>query len=177
MTVAEQQKFARDILTRLGIPISSARVNFLYAWFASENTKAKYNPLATTWAATGSTFFNCLKKDGSGKCTIGVRNYPTWEMGLDSTVKTLKLDYYTSIIDFLKSGKNVVNENDKDLRKAFDTWGTRYDNFLGKYKSGNYGKVTKSGTNVAGTVLLLAALAYGGYRAYKWHEKQTRKGF
>jgi hypothetical protein len=145
MTTEQQKQFARDILTALGLSYSPKRVNFLYAWFKSEGTKAKYNPLATTWSmkSKGSTFFNCLKRTTDGTCKIGVQNYPSYVVGLEATVKTLKQDFYTPIREYLKKDTSIIYTKDADLKKAFDTWGTKYTNFLSNY-GGSYKATVKN---------------------------------
>lgn len=175
MTTDEQKKFAKDLLTLLGLTYSANRANFFYAWFKSEGTKAKYNPLATTWdmRSEGSTFFNCLKKDAKGSCVLGVQNYPTYAIGLNATIKTLRQKEYAPIRDFLSKGGNALNPNDPDLKKAFDTWGTTYSLFVKTYTDGNYGKaITRRGLFERPMFWLGTALIVAGSLSHK-----ARKGF
>lgn len=176
MTTEQQRQFARDILKGLGIEFSVPRVNFLYAWFSAESTKAKNNPLATTWDMRnyGATFFNCLKKDAAGKCIFGVQNYPTYEIGLNATLKTLKQDFYKPIVAHLKKGSNTVYSGNLAMKAAFDKWGTTYKLFLTRFENGKYGKV-KSGTGRGGAMPWLLAAAAGLLAAGAG--KRKRQGF
>lgn len=155
-------KFAADILAALGMAATANRLNFMRAWIASENTKAKYNPLATTWnyINRGATFFNCLKKDAAGACTIGVQNYPDYATGLEATVKTLNLPYYDSIRAHLANDTNKISPNDQALKKAFDTWGTTYNLFSKVYPQYG-GKVTTAGAGI-GSYILRGGLILAG---------------
>lgn len=162
MTVENQKRFADSILKAFGLAHTANRVNFLYAWFAAEGTKALYNPLATTWnlKSKGSTFFNCLARNPDGSCKVGVQNYPTYAVGLEGTVKTLKQDFYKPIIEYLQKGSNVIYKQDQEMKKAFDTWGTKYDNFLAKYGS-KYKAVVKSGTGETNILKWLLPIGIG----------------
>lgn len=173
-----KELFATALIRGLGLGVTQARLNILFAWFEAENTKAQNNPLATTWVKNGSTFFNCLKKDSNGTCKVGVQNFPSESVGVKATIDTLKLNYYKPIIEALKEGQKSFDYNNEDLRKSFSTWGTGYNNFLGRFV--NYGTVTGKPTSKpskttkdskgGNTMLLLgaAALAYG---AYKYSQK------
>jgi hypothetical protein len=67
----------------------------LVAWQVAEGTAAAHNPLATTHPMPGSTSFN----------SVGVRNFPSVEVGLQATVETLRLPVpsygYRAILDNL----------------------------------------------------------------------------
>lgn len=125
--------WAKDLLKGLDIPFSENRAKIFYAWFNGEGTVAKYNPLATTWVKQGSTFFNCLKRSETGKCIIGVQNYPDYKTGLKATLDTLKQDFYIPIIEAIEKDVKKFNPKDKELIKAFATWGTGYANWLRNY--------------------------------------------
>jgi hypothetical protein len=81
-------EFSYDILRRIGAPLSRENATAILAWQAFENTRARWNPLATTWRKPGSTAFNAA----------GVQNYVSYEQGLDATVDTLLLSYYTRVV-------------------------------------------------------------------------------
>lgn len=70
-------------------------IKWIAAWTAQENTKARYNPLATTQKWDGATDFN----------TVGVKNYPSPEIGIQATVKTLSysFDGYQDIRDGIRT--------------------------------------------------------------------------
>lgn len=90
-------KWARDFLTELGMPITSENVRAIQAWELAEGTKAHFNPLATTQGHANSTRFN----------SVGVKNYATYQDGLDSNVKALTNGYYANILAALRQGTSA----------------------------------------------------------------------
>jgi hypothetical protein len=146
----DRREFAKALLKELGLPVTTNRINFLLAWMQLENTKAKFNPLATTWKKQGSTFFNYLNKAK----TIGVQNYVSFEQGIDATADTLRGKWsngsliYPSILETLKKGaKNAVFNSDHV--KEFKTYGggSKYAYSLANiYNSNGYGKITVAGS-------------------------------
>jgi hypothetical protein len=73
--------WAALLLSELGAPRCQDNLTVLVAWQVAEGTAAAYNPLATTHYMPGSTAFN----------SVGVRNFPSVEVGLQATVETLRL--------------------------------------------------------------------------------------
>jgi len=73
--------WAALFLSKLGAPKCRDNLTVLVAWQVAEGTGAAYNPLATTHHMPGSTAFN----------SVGVRNFPSLEVGLQATVETLRL--------------------------------------------------------------------------------------
>ena len=69
------------LLSELDAPQCKDNLRVLVAWQAAEGTAAAHNPLATTHDMPGSTGFN----------SVGVRNFPSVEVGLRATVETLRL--------------------------------------------------------------------------------------
>jgi hypothetical protein len=117
----EDKKMYKKILEKLDAPVTKENLVFLYAWRQAEGAKATYNPFNTTQSFEGSTFWNCLKKEGDN-CKGGVRNYKTEEDGIDATVKTLTNGRYECIVNGLKKNKGA-----KEIAKcsSLDTWGTK----------------------------------------------------
>jgi peptidoglycan hydrolase CwlO-like protein len=73
--------WAALLLSKLGAPQCQDNLTVLVAWQVAEGTAAVYNPLATTHDMPGSTAFN----------SVGVRNFPSLEVGLQATVETLQI--------------------------------------------------------------------------------------
>jgi hypothetical protein len=89
-------------------------MKFFYAWRKGEGGKATNNPFNTT--------FNLKKDSGMSKYnTVGVKNYSTPNYGVEATVKTLLLSYYTCIVDGLK---NDVGADKISRCESLKTWGT-----------------------------------------------------
>jgi len=110
------------ILTGVGAPITKENMKFMYAWRQGEGAKAAFNPFNTTKKKEKSTFYNCLSRK-DGKCNGGVRNYSSQQEGIDATIETLKLSYYTCITDGLKNdigAKKIARQ----CKSALKTWGT-----------------------------------------------------
>jgi hypothetical protein len=114
VTVSDKD-FYESILKGVGAPITSENMKFLQAWRQAEGGKATYNPFNTTKKMSkdsGMTNYN----------SAGVKNYSTPQLGIQATVDTLKLGYYTNIINDLKSdaGAEQIASNIDQLK----TWGT-----------------------------------------------------
>lgn len=111
----DKEQFFSDVLRELGLTATPNRMAFFLEWARHENTKAKYNPLATTKIMNvGETRFN----------SAGVKNYPTYADGVLATAKTLKLRYYPAIINMLKVDADYRKVNSPEIVKALNTWGT-----------------------------------------------------
>jgi hypothetical protein len=74
-----QGQFAHDVLAKAGLPTHINNHVSLIGWMQGEGTKARYNPFATTRKMPGDSAFN----------TSNVRDYTTWEQGVEATVLTL----------------------------------------------------------------------------------------
>jgi hypothetical protein len=73
--------WAALLLSKLGAPQCQDNLTALVAWQVAEGTAAANNPLATTRYMPCSTAFN----------SVGVRNFPSLEVGLQATVETLQI--------------------------------------------------------------------------------------
>jgi hypothetical protein len=109
-----RETFAEAILTGLGYPVTKLAVTDIMSWEAAEggawNGGARYNPLNTTEPMSGATNFN----------SVGVKNYTSWEQGLNATVKTLENGYYTDILNALSIG----GTGDFGVTVGESPWGT-----------------------------------------------------
>lgn len=74
-----REAWARAFLRRLGAPESRRNLLVLLAWMQAEGGSASWNPLNSTHAAIGATTYN----------SVGVKNYPSFTVGLVATVETL----------------------------------------------------------------------------------------
>jgi hypothetical protein len=104
-------EWAKQLLTALGNEKPTQQtVNFVASWTLAENTKATYNPLATTQPFEGSTCFN----------SVCVRNYPSNGAGIEATVKTLTNGRYPHILNGLRQNRPEESANGSEL----GVWGT-----------------------------------------------------
>lgn len=112
--VSSDEDFYNNILDGIGAPKSAGNMRFLLAWRQAEGGKATNNPFNTTYK---------LKSDSkmSNYNSVGVKNYSTPQYGLEATVRTLKLKYYTCIVDGLK---NNVDPDEIASCPCMKTWGT-----------------------------------------------------
>jgi len=100
------------LLDRLGAPVTTENIRALAAWIGAEANDARFrNPLATTMGASGATDVN----------EVGVKRYPTDDIGLDATVRTLTNGLYDPILDALQAGDSAVRVV---AAVAASPWGT-----------------------------------------------------
>ena len=92
-------QWARDFLTKVGMPITSENVRAISAWEQAEGTSASFNPLATTQSGfSGETRFN----------SVGVKNYAKYQDGIDANAHALLNGRYTNILDALRTGTSAT---------------------------------------------------------------------
>lgn len=74
------------VLKAVGAPVTQTNLNILQAWQAAEGGTAAFNPFNTTRdsKAAGQTNYNTF---GQG---YHVKNYPTFDVGVSTTVATLR---------------------------------------------------------------------------------------
>src|SRR3954464_9207176 len=108
----DSTKWARDFLTKLGMPITSENVRAIKAWEAAEGTKAHFNPLATTQSGfAGETRFN----------SVGVKNYVQYQDGIDANAHALTNGLYKNVLAALKKGDDALAVADAIQHSP---WGT-----------------------------------------------------
>jgi hypothetical protein len=91
-------QWARDFLTKLNMPITAENVRAVSAWEQAEGTKASFNPLATTQSGfAGETRFN----------SVGVKNYATYQDGIDANAHAIMNGRYTNVLDALRAGNSA----------------------------------------------------------------------
>jgi len=91
-------QWARDFLTKLNLPVTSENVRAISAWEQAEGTKAAFNPLATTQSGfPGETRFN----------SVGVKNYASYQDGIDANVHAITNGRYTNVLDALRAGNSA----------------------------------------------------------------------
>ena len=91
-------QWAKDFLTKLGAPLTASNLQAITAWEQAEGTKAAFNPLATTQSGfAGETTFN----------HVGVKNYVSYQDGVDANVKVITNGLYTNILAALQQGDSA----------------------------------------------------------------------
>jgi hypothetical protein len=110
-STATRRQFAVDLLARLGMAETTENVRAVMAWQQAEGTRAAFNPLATTQRSSGATDFN----------SVGVKNYTSYEQGLQATVTTLHNGRYDEILAALRDGSSAERLADAVARSP---WGT-----------------------------------------------------
>jgi hypothetical protein len=91
-------QWGRDFLTKLGMPVTSENMRLMKAWQQAEGTAARFNPLATTQSGfAGETRFN----------SVGVKNYTSYEDGLNANVKVITNGLYKNILAGLQAGNSA----------------------------------------------------------------------
>jgi hypothetical protein len=106
--------FYEAILRGLEAPVTANTLALIYAWRQTEGGKATYNPFNTTKKMPGSTRYKTN--------VANVQNYTTPQQGVDATVATMLLPYYTSVIQLLRADATPV-----DVANAIiaSPWGTK----------------------------------------------------
>lgn len=93
---AKKTQFAADILHGIGAPVTAGNLALMLAWQRSEGGSARFNPFNTTLSRPGAGSYN----------SVGVRNYTSYQQGLNATIATLRNGYYGGILSSLKHGGN-----------------------------------------------------------------------
>jgi peptidoglycan hydrolase-like protein with peptidoglycan-binding domain/predicted nucleotidyltransferase len=114
INIGNDKDFYEAILKGVDAPITDENLKFFYAWRKGEGGKATNNPFNTTFKLKGDSGMSNYNK-------AGVKNYSTPNYGIEATVKTLKLPYYTCIIDGLK---NDIGADKISKCTSLKTWGT-----------------------------------------------------
>lgn len=102
--------FGEKLLNKLGMPVTKSNLDFLDAWQKAEGGSAD-NPFNTTQNMPGARKFN----------SVGVKRYPSVDVGIDATAKTLTNGYYNEILSALKSGENA---HKAAVAVSHTPWGT-----------------------------------------------------
>lgn len=89
------QDWRKNVLLAIGAPATKQNLAFLEGWAHVENTKAAYNPLATTLDMPGATTL-------SGN-PDGVKNYRTFQQGVTATARTIR--GYPAVVAALRRNK------------------------------------------------------------------------
>jgi hypothetical protein len=90
-------QFAAAVLSGIGAPATGANVRSIESWIGREGGGGANNPLNTTYPLGGATSFN----------SVGVKNYPSAQDGIQATVDTLNGGGYQDIILLLRSGNGL----------------------------------------------------------------------
>lgn len=93
MSESERLRFATLVLGALDAPVTEGNMTLLLAWMYRENTGAKNNPFATTFALDDSTEYN--------NANPPVRNFRTFEEGVEATVRTFDPDGLSKILTII----------------------------------------------------------------------------
>jgi peptidoglycan hydrolase-like protein with peptidoglycan-binding domain len=114
LTSAEDEEFYKGILKSIGANVTDEKMTFLKAWRQAEGGRSRNNPFNTT---------KDMPIDGvSNYNSVGVKNYPTRQAGLEATVKTLMLPYYKDLVAKLKNDN--ITATDLADTDDLSTWGT-----------------------------------------------------
>lgn len=103
-------QFGVKLLQKLNLPVTEENLKFLNAWQHAEGGSPD-NPFNTTQPADGAENFN----------SVGVKRYPSIEVGLDATAQTLTNGYYNNILASLQQGNSASASADA---LAQSPWGT-----------------------------------------------------
>ena len=103
--------YAHELLDSLRCKHTDANAWALIAWMQAEGGNALWNPLNTTLDVQGATDYN----------SVHVKNYPSANVGISATARTLSQSNFAHILDHLKKGTNAK----RTLRAVeHSDWGT-----------------------------------------------------
>lgn len=171
----DKKEFFRAVLIKMGYPVTDNAINFLLSWAAYEGRAAGkfhgFNPLNTT--------YNNIKNDPkqtnfNTNAGYPVKSYSTFQSGVDSTAATLKLRYYRTLAEQLKTGRFIeALKADKDtaatVAKELRTWGTHtFANTLAKKPVKPAPKKDNTAKIVIGIILVLGLVAYFAFPTVKY---------
>lgn len=111
-----RQSWARDLLKRLGYPVTANNMTSVLAWEYAEGghflNSARWNPLNTTMAHATYGSIN----------SAGVATYPNYETGMRETIATIKLPYYSDIRAHLKRSASPTSTAAAIAASPWGTW-------------------------------------------------------
>jgi hypothetical protein len=107
----KDDEFYKKVLQCLGAKPTKGNMSFMYAWRQAEGGKATFNPFNTTKNMPGATIYNTHK----------VKNYRSMEDGVRATCETLKIGYYSDILNGLR---NDVGLYELSRMEGLKKWGT-----------------------------------------------------
>lgn len=131
-------EFYKQILKCVGAEPTKDNMSFMYAWRQAEGGKASFNPFNTTKPMPNATNYN----------SVNVKNYKTMEDGVKATCDTLKLGYYTDIINGLKKDIGLYELSRLGGLKKWGT-GELVAKVADGYLEGSTQKPSPINTNVA----------------------------
>ncbi len=107
-----QQQFYSELMGRISAPVEEVNSKACFAWQAAEGGSASWNPFNTTEPVPGASNFN----------SVGVKNYPSEEAGIDATAQTLLNGRYGPILAAFRQGQSGL-----EVCRAVDAspWGTK----------------------------------------------------
>lgn len=105
--------WTEQFLLGLNAPVNNHTLYGISAWLEGENTKAKNNGLATTRIGYGGTDFN----------SAGVKNYPTFALGMQATIDTINRAPYKKLRAAIHAG---VSAHDIAAEIVASPWGTQH---------------------------------------------------
>jgi biotin carboxyl carrier protein len=111
VAVPGSSEWQSQILRGVGAPITPANLQVVDAWQRAEGGTALNNPFNTTQLAPGASSYN----------SVGVRNYPTPQAGIDATIQTLRNGRYQNVLDALRQGTSAMGTAQAI---AASPWGT-----------------------------------------------------
>jgi len=112
-----RDEWAQQFLRGIEAPVTKRNLLVIVSWIQAEGGTARWNPLNTTKAATGATDYNW----------VGVKNYPSFTVGLAATVSTLQYGAERNLYGYRKI-RRLLRESARPRRtlRAVEQseWGT-----------------------------------------------------
>jgi hypothetical protein len=112
---AQWRSWAEALLAAINAPVNQTNLDTLWRWTSAEGTfgRASWNFLDTTQGAPGSSNFN----------SVGVKSYPSADVGVRATAQTLQNGRYPNILTMLRQSVPANQWNARSQREL-SVWGT-----------------------------------------------------
>jgi hypothetical protein len=90
--------WAKDLLKKIGAPVTPGNIEFIYQWEKSEGGGGKYNPL-NQGPVQGKPYLTTTGSQFGG----GAADYASWEAGLQGSYDYLHYGHYAKVLSSLKA--------------------------------------------------------------------------
>jgi hypothetical protein len=111
-------QWSADFLRRVGAPVTTANLELMSAWIATEGTRASFNPLAVV--STPRNGAEALGQWNDFNST-GVKNFANYEQGMQMSVYHMQ-NHAKGVLNALKGGQSPYQVAEA-IERMYASWG------------------------------------------------------